>query len=121
MPFRPLKSFLKSCLDLLKDEKAIKELQNILDQPDKEPQLIEITVNHLQKRIRTGREMRLSAQIGNYDMNFIILDLGSDVNVLTKQTWENMGSFYMVSCPISISKPAEGHPNWKAARDTCLY
>ena len=31
--------------------------------------------------------MRLSAQIGNYDIDFLILDLGSDVNVLTKQTW----------------------------------
>ena len=35
--------------------------------------------------------MRLHAQIGDYDMTDIILDLGLEVNVLTKQTWEKMG------------------------------
>ena len=35
--------------------------------------------------------MRLNAQIGEYDMTNVILDLGSEVNVLTKQTWEQMG------------------------------
>ena len=30
-------------------------------------------------------------QIGDYDMDYIILDLGSDVNILTHQTWESMG------------------------------
>ena len=35
---------------------------------------------------RTGREMRLNAQIGEYDMADVILDLGSEVNVLTRQT-----------------------------------
>ena len=35
--------------------------------------------------------MRLSTHIGDYDMDEVILDLGSEVNVLTKQTWELMG------------------------------
>ena len=35
--------------------------------------------------------MRLNAQIGDYGMYEVILDLGSEVNVLTKQTWELMG------------------------------
>ena len=33
------------------------------------------TVNRVR---RTGREMRLHAHIGDYDMNDIILDLGSE-------------------------------------------
>ena len=33
----------------------------------------------------------MNAQIGYYDMDFIILDLRWYVNILTKQTWENMG------------------------------
>lgn len=37
-----------------------------------------------------GREMRLTAQIGEYEMDQVILDLGSDVNILPKQTWECM-------------------------------
>ena len=35
--------------------------------------------------------MRLTAQIGDYEMDQVILDLGSDVNMLPKQTWERVG------------------------------
>ena len=35
--------------------------------------------------------MRLTVQIGEFEMDEVILDLGSEVNVLTKQTWEQMG------------------------------
>ena len=41
-------------------------------------------VHQIKKYIRTGREMRLNAQIGDYDMDEVILDLGSEVNVFTK-------------------------------------
>ena len=41
--------------------------------------------------MRMGREMRLTAQIGEYEMDQVILDLGLDVNVLPKQTWEGIG------------------------------
>ena len=34
--------------------------------------------------------MRLSAMIGSYEMDEVVLDLGSEVNVMTKQTWEIM-------------------------------
>lgn len=36
-------------------------------------------------------KMRLSAQISKYEMNQVILDLGSDASVLPKKTWERMG------------------------------
>lgn len=32
--------------------------------------------------------MRLSAKIGDYNMDEVVLDLGSKVNVLMKLTWE---------------------------------
>ena len=51
---------------------------------------------------RTGREMRLNAQIGEYEMNDVILDLGSEVNVLTKQTWEQMGKPTLEWSPIQL-------------------
>ena len=38
-----------------------------------------------------GREMCLTAQIGAYDMDQVIIDLGSDANVLPKQTGQCMG------------------------------
>ena len=34
-------------------------------------------VHQIKDYIRTGREMRLNAQIGDYDMDEVILDLGS--------------------------------------------
>ena len=40
----------------------------------------------------TGREMRLIVQIDEYEMDQEILDLGSDMNLLPKQTWECMGT-----------------------------
>ena len=35
-------------------------------------------------------------------MDEVILDLGSEVNVLTKQTWEHMGSPKLVRSPIHL-------------------
>ena len=35
--------------------------------------------------------MKLTAQIGDFDMEQVVLDIGSEVNVLTKKTWEAMG------------------------------
>ena len=37
------------------------------------------------------KEMRMNVQIGDYDVYSVILDLGSDVNILTKKTWDKMG------------------------------
>jgi hypothetical protein len=53
-----------------------------------EPRVVRKIGKH---KTRTGREMRLTTQIGEYEMDQVILDLGSDANVLPKQTWERMG------------------------------
>ena len=47
--------------------------------------------NYTAIKKRTGREMRLTAQIGDYEMDQVILDIGSDANLLPKQTWQQMG------------------------------
>ena len=57
-------------------------------------------VHSIMGHIRTGREMRLTAQIGEFEM--VILDLGSEVNVLTKKTWEQMGSPKLARSPIHL-------------------
>jgi len=81
-----LTSFLHSCMKLLKNHDALVELQKIIEKCEPQQSLDKgKSVNRVR---RTGREMRLHAQIGDYDMTDIILDLGSEVNVLTKQTWE---------------------------------
>ena len=42
-------------------------------------------VNQVWNKFKTGHELRMTVQIGDYDMDYIILDLGSDVNILTQQ------------------------------------
>ena len=44
----------------------------------------------------------MSTQIGDYDMDYIILYLGSDVNILTHQTWEIMGRPPLEWSPIQL-------------------
>jgi len=46
--------------------------------------------------------MRLTAQISEYEMDHVILDLGSNVNVLLKQTWECMGRPTLQWSPIQL-------------------
>jgi hypothetical protein len=59
-------------------------------------------VNQVLCKKRTSREFRLSVQIGEYDMDNVILDLGSDVNVLPKKTWEMMGKSKLIWSPIQL-------------------
>ena len=46
--------------------------------------------------------MRLIAQVGEFEMDEVILDLGSEVNVLTMQTWEQMGIPKLARSPIHL-------------------
>jgi hypothetical protein len=87
------KDFLQSCIKMLSDPLFIKVLQNILEKCSSvmEQKLELKTVNHLHIRIRTSREFRINANIGDFNMGDIILDLGSEVNVLPKTTWKCMG------------------------------
>lgn len=56
--------------------------------PSDESCVVQKISNH---KTRRGWEMRLTAQIGEYEMDQVILDLGWDVNNLPNQTWEKMG------------------------------
>ena len=40
------------------------------------------------KKFKTGSELRMTVQIGGYDMDYIILDLGFDFNILTDKLWK---------------------------------
>ena len=77
-----LKSFLSSCLTLIQDKDSIVELQAMTEE-------IPIglrrkkKLNQVRKKFKTGHELRMTMQIGEYDMDYIILYLGSDVNILT--------------------------------------
>ena len=61
--------------------------------------VIEETYNHIQdksihrfnRRREIGHELHMNSSIGDYDMDLIILDLGSYVNIVTNKWWEFMG------------------------------
>jgi hypothetical protein len=65
-------------------------------------QLMQRAVNQIKRYIRIGQEMRLSAVIGSYEMDEVVLDLGSEVNVMTKKTWEIMAKLKLAFSPIQL-------------------
>ena len=104
----------------MRDERALVEIQNLINKCE-QPISLATTNNvyHIKKHIRIGREMRLSAQIGDYDMDEVILDLGFEVNVLTKQTWELMGRPKLSYSPIQL-KLSNQQKVWGDCQ-TCLW
>ena len=46
--------------------------------------------------------MRLNTVIGLYEMDEVVLNLGSEVNVMTKQTWEIMEKLKLAFSPIQL-------------------
>jgi hypothetical protein len=99
-----IKSFLQSYFKLLNNPSSIKVLKNMLEicSIEVEGKLEHKTINHLHTRRRTSREFQLNANIGYFNMGDIILDLGSDVNVLPKKTWKCMGEPTLGYSPIQI-------------------
>ena len=44
----------------------------------------------------------MNIQIGEYEVDSVILDLGFDVNILTNQTWQKMGRLTLGSSPVQL-------------------
>ena len=76
-----LQQFFESCMSLARDTEALTKIEKLLYHQNK--MLKDSTVNSLQKR-KTGKEMRMNIQIRDYEVDSVILDLGSNVNILTK-------------------------------------
>lgn len=77
-----LATFLKTCMKLLRDQKVVKGLQDLIDKCANKEEVL--TKKHIVRNIGRnkawmGREMWLTAQIGDYEMDQVILDLGSDL------------------------------------------
>lgn len=96
--------FLHSCMGLITDDNAIQELQHLIKQyaVGKVEPLLTRAVNKVSRKKRSAKELHLSAQIGDYDMDYVVLDLGSEVNVMTKQTWTLMGKPRFIYSPIRL-------------------
>ena len=74
-------------MNFLRDQKAVEGLQELIynyaskDKPLPGQRVVN-KVNQSKKR--AGREMHLTTQIDDFEMDKIILSLGSDANVLSK-------------------------------------
>ena len=54
------------------------------------------------KREGQNKELHLNAQTGEYDIEHMVLNLGSEVNVMTKQTGALMGKPKLIYSPIRL-------------------
>jgi hypothetical protein len=81
-----LVDFLYTCINLIKDERVVQELQHLIRQYEigRVDPLLSRVANQVSRKRRTSKELNLSAQIGDYDIDYVVLDLGSEVNVMTK-------------------------------------
>jgi hypothetical protein len=76
----------------MKDETAMNALCKMIDHFSQEREFptMQRVVNQVLQKEDQWR-VQTKCKIGEYDVENIILDLGSDVNVLPKKTWEMMG------------------------------
>jgi hypothetical protein len=82
----------------------VQELHNLIRQYElgKVDPLLNRAVHQIGKKRRTNKVLHLNAQIGEYDIEYVVLDLGSEVNVMTKKTWALMGKTKLIYSPIKI-------------------
>jgi hypothetical protein len=99
-----LMEFLCTCINFMKDESVVQEIQNLIRQYEigRVDPLLNKSIHQISKKRRTNKELHLSAQIGDYDVDYVVLDLGSEVNLMTKQTRALMGKPKLIYSPIRI-------------------
>jgi hypothetical protein len=61
---------------------------------------VERDVFQVSKKKCIGQEFKMTTELGGYDMDGVMLDLGSNVNILPKKSWEVMGKPKLVWSPI---------------------
>jgi hypothetical protein len=64
--------------------------------------LLKKEVHQVSRKRRKNKELHLNSHIGDYDIDYVVLDLGSEVNVMTKQTWALMGKHNLIYSPIRV-------------------
>jgi hypothetical protein len=99
-----LMEFLYTCVRLIQNESVVQELQNLIKQYElgKIDPLLNRPVHQIGKKIRTNKELHLNSQIGEYDIYYAVLDLGSEVNVMNYETWALMGKPKLIYSPIKL-------------------
>lgn len=89
-----LTTFLETWMKLLWDSKAMKGIQELINKcvgKENAPEGHCVVQKIGKHKARTQCEMRLTTQIRDYEREQVILDMGSDANILPKHTSERMG------------------------------
>jgi hypothetical protein len=96
---------LRSCVEIMKDETTLSTLYDMIDESTrgKETPIIQRMVNQVLHRKRTNEEYKFIAYIGMYDVDNVILKLGSDAKVFPKKKWDLMGKRKLVWYPVKLS------------------
>jgi hypothetical protein len=96
--------FLCTCINLIKDESVVQELQNLIRQYELEKvdPLLNRVVHQVSKKRRKNKKLHMNAQIIEYDIDYMVLNLGSEVNVMMKQTWALMGNPKLIYSSIRL-------------------
>ena len=96
--------FFHTCVKLIQDKGVVQELQDLIKKYElgKIDPLLNRAVHQIGKSRRTNKELHLNAQIGEYEIDYVVLDLGLEVNVMTKQTWALMGKPKLIYSPIRL-------------------
>jgi hypothetical protein len=73
--------FLYTCINLIKYEKVVQELQHLVRQYEmgKIDPMLSRVVNQVSRKRRTNKELHLSAQIGDDDVDYVVLNLVLEV------------------------------------------
>jgi hypothetical protein len=101
---RKLMEFMYTYVKLIQDKGIVQELQYLIKQYElgKIDPLLNREVHQNGQRRRKNKELHLNAQIGEYEINYVVLDLGSEVNVMMKYTWALMGKPKLIYSPIRL-------------------
>jgi hypothetical protein len=85
---RKIVSFLYTFIDLIKNERVVQDLQNLIRRYEigRTDPLLNREVHQVSRKRRKNKELHLNSQIRDYDIDYVVLNLGSEVNVMTKKT-----------------------------------
>jgi hypothetical protein len=74
-----LVGFLYIFIDLIKDESIVQELKHLISQYEirRVDPMMNRDVNQVSRKRRTNKELHLNVQIGDYDIDYVVLDLES--------------------------------------------
>jgi hypothetical protein len=100
-----MRNILGSYVKLLNDKNYLQVLQSLLEKCNygEEMKLEHKRFNQVCKKRRTRWELRLNANIGDFNMGEIILYLGSEVIFFPKNTWKDMGEPTLRFSPIQLN------------------